>query len=161
MDEITFGMLLPTLKLSKLQLKNIFDQQDLLGPTDPYVIVHPEMLSELIFADFLLQLYFIDADQRQLITGIAGDLVTQLRGELTGPPKLLIFVDGRYFGTSAPQTDAKLFDLKTGEPFYDLAYIPKESLVYNLEEVFRRKIQEIRTKAATNGERQEDDPTLA
>jgi hypothetical protein len=155
-DEITFGMLLPNLKLSKLQLKNIYDDRELADSADQDIIVHPDLLSELIFADFLLQLYFIDADQRQLITAYAGDIVTKLRGSY-GPPKMLVFVDGLYFGTSEVPG---LLDIKTGEPLNDPKYIPQESLVYNLEEMFRRKIQTVLMKDP-NGKRQADDPTLA
>ena len=125
-DGLTINMVIPVLKISKLQMRNIFENiLDLPYPEDDEII--PEKaLRLLFFADLLVRVKYVAAEQQQILLNKVN------RSEW---PDKFVVADGKYC-TWTGQTG--FLNLETGEKINELPEPPLETIGYNLVELHRR-----------------------
>jgi len=121
------------LKLSKLQVKNIFTT--VLNKSMPVSddIADPEDTFCLLAADALEKVAFLSPEQRTLI-------LLELRPVLTVPCRVtvpLVFADGRY---CAWEGRTGYLDLETGDQIEEIPHLPLQMIGYNLPELYRRGV---------------------
>jgi hypothetical protein len=137
---ITWGMVTEAVKLSKLQLRNIFRVIGMQLPK-PETAPEPEELLLVLIGDMLLSLNYLTSEQRELILDHADDL-----WEYIAQNKLsqIVFVDGKYC-TWTGQTG--FVDITSGDPVDELPVPPIETISYNLNELYRRKKLQIEKRS--------------
>lgn len=121
------------LKLSKLQVKNIFTT--VLKKSTPAADspADPADTFCLLAADALEKVSFLSPEQRTLI-------LLELQPALTVPCQItmpLVFADGRYC-TWEGRTGYT--DLETGEQIDEIPHLPLQMIGYNLPELYRRGV---------------------
>jgi hypothetical protein len=131
--QLTFGMVTAGLKLSKLQVKNIFTT--VLNKSMPVSndSADPEDTFCLLAADALEKVAFLSPAQRTLI-------LLELRPVLTVPCRVtvpLVFADGRY---CAWEGRTGYLDLETGDQVDEIPHLPLQMIGYNLPELYRRGV---------------------
>lgn len=131
-------------KLSKLQIRNLFTttlRQPVPGGED---VVSPDNLFYVLLADLLERLDFLKAEQRLLILEGIWSQKNAADGEASCCLDHLAFPDGQYC-TWTGQTG--WLDLDSGETAALLPSAPLESIAYNLNELYRRGVLQIEQRA--------------
>lgn len=139
-ESITWGMVAETVKLSKLQLRNIFRVIGMKPPA-PETAAEPEELLLVLVGDMLLSLNYLTAEQRELILDHADDLWDYIAQNKLSQ---IVFVDGKYC-TWTGQTG--FVDITSGDPVTELPVPPIETISYNLNELYRRKKLQIEKRS--------------
>lgn len=133
-------MVAETVKLSKLQLRNIFRTAGEQVP-QPENAVSPETLLLVLVGELVFNLNYLTAEQRQLILDYADDLWGHIEQEKLAQ---IVFVDGKYC-TWTGQTG--FVDITSGDPVDELTVPPVETISYNLNELYRRKKLQIEKRS--------------
>ena len=135
-------MVTETVKLSKLQLRNIVKLASLELPA-PNDEIAPDLLICVLTADMLMRLSFLSAEQRELI------LVESAPAQITGISNFaqLVFADGNYCTWTG---NTGFLNLESGDTVTQIPVPPMETISYNLNELYRRGISQI-TKRYKNG----------
>jgi hypothetical protein len=143
--DLTLDMVMRVVKLSKLQIRNLFTttlRQPVPGGED---VVSPDNLFYILLADLLERLDFLKAEQRLLILeGVWAQKNANTAGEESCCLDHLAFADGQHC-TWTGQTG--WLDLESGETTALLACAPLESIAYNLNELYRRGVLQIEQRA--------------
>jgi hypothetical protein len=151
--DLTLDMVMQVMKLSKLQIRNVFTNVLRRQWTySPAMIVNTEAVFYLLLADMLENLNFLSSEQRLMI----GELLRQTRQELDLPIEdiqgdcsaTLAFADGRHVTWTGAMG---WISLESGEKCDFLPRRPLETIAYNLSELYRRGVQIIKSRAGLNG----------
>jgi hypothetical protein len=148
---ITFGMVQGIVKLSKLQIRNVFAALDKPVPGKDDT-VSDEEIAILIFADLLERIPFLQPEQRTLLLEEVGPLAagtpaaTQLNQFVIG--------DGRFAVWTGYQG---FLDLETGENLPEPPAMFAHSISYNLNETLRREIERLHKRSGAYVKRQNAD----
>jgi hypothetical protein len=144
---VTWRMVTETIKLSKLQLRNVikiggFTTPDLDAPPEP------KLLMWVLTADMLEHIYFLKPEQRTLI--LEESAAAQIKG-LTGFAQL-VFADGLYCTWTE---NTGFLDLDAGTTIAELPVPPMETISYNLYELNKRGLFKIENRSGLHAKRQE------
>jgi hypothetical protein len=141
---VTWRMVTETVKLSKLQLRNIVKlaNQQLPNPDDE---IQPELLMCVLTADMLMRLSFLSAEQRELILSESA----YARNAGISEFAQIVFADGQYCTWTE---NTGFLNLETGETVTQIPVPPMETISYNLTELYRRGRHQI-TKRYHHGKR--------
>jgi hypothetical protein len=148
LGQITFRMVTAYVKLSKLQLLNIFKARGAAVPA-PDDAISPELLMLTLLADMLERLVFLRPEQRTLILDVTKE--AQLVG--TENFSQLAFVDGYCTWTG----NTGFLKLDSGEPAAHIPAPPMETISYNLAELYRRGKYQIEKRSGMHAKRQDSD----
>ena len=142
-------MVTATVKLSKLQLKNIVKTGGYKQPTDDDASITPELLARVLTADMLERLAFLAPEQKTLI------LEESVNARMVGIDGMaqLAFVDGRYCTWTG---HTGFLDIESGETITELPVPPIETISYNLHELFRRGKHQIEKRNGQHAKRSND-----
>jgi hypothetical protein len=147
--DLTLDMVMRVIKLSKLQIRSVFTAVLQRGFAAGGDYVDKEAVFYLLLADMLENLQFLSSEQRLLI----GERLRATRTELglTGSPcgDQLAFADGRYATWSGA---TGWISLESGDSVAQLPRPPLETIAYNLEELYRRGVQIIKSRNGLNGD---------
>jgi hypothetical protein len=152
--DLTLDMLVRVVKISKLQIRNVFTHVlKRQWVYSPEMVVDAEATFYLLLADMLENLAFLSSEQRLLI----GEALRQTRQELSLPVEeiqsdcaaTLAFADGRYVTWTGA---TGWLALESGENCGILPRRPLETIAYNLSELHRRGVQLIKSRAGINGD---------
>lgn len=121
------------LKLSKLQVKNIFTTTFKKSIPEQTDIADLEDTRWLLIADLLEKVPFLNAEQRTLILLEMHQSLT-VRHQNVAP---LVFADERY---CTWETQTGYLDLLTGETILEIPRQPLQMIGYNLPELYRRGV---------------------
>ena len=145
-------MVTETIKLSKLQLRNIVKTGGFPLPGDDDQ-VESALLTRILTADMLERLVFLRPEQRMLILDESQTAQSLACANLAQ----LAFVDGRYctwtFYTG-------FLDLESGDTITELPVPPMETISYNLQELIRRGKHQIEKRNGYHAKRQDDEVPL-
>ena len=145
-------MVTETVKLSKLQLRNIVKTGGFTLPVDDEP-VEAALLTRILTADMLERLVFLRPEQRMLILDESQTAQSLASANLAQ----LAFVDGRYC-TWTSYTG--FLDLESGETITELPVPPMETISYNLQELIRRGKHQIENRNGYHAKRQNDEVPL-
>jgi hypothetical protein len=140
--DLTLGMVMPALNLSKLQTRAIFTGVLNKPQPKPDAPLLKRDVFFLLIGDMLERLVFLKAEQRILI-------LQGLQSLFDDPNvcreclKQLVFADGRYCTWTG---QSGFTDLESGESA-SLAHPPMETIAYNLDELYRRGVLLIEKRA--------------
>jgi hypothetical protein len=144
--DLTLDMVMQVVKLSKLQIRNLFTAvlKKSVPPGDG--IFSRDDLFCVLVADMLERLAFLKAEQRLLIVEGVWTVKSQpLPPDAPCCLNQLVFADGRYCTWTG---HTGFVDLETGDEFLGiLPSPPLESIAYNLDELYRRGVLQIENKA--------------
>jgi hypothetical protein len=152
MKPVTWRMVTETVKLSKLQLRNIVKTSGFPLPDDDGT-VEAALLTRILTADMLERLVFLRPEQRMLIL----DESQTAQSLACANMAQLAFVDGRYC-TCTGYTG--FLDLESGETITELPVPPMETISYNLQELIRRGKHQIEKRNGYHAKRQDDEIPL-
>lgn len=131
-------MVIPVLKIGKVQIRNIFETQLAEPYPDPDDLLSEKALFFLFFADLLLRVKYIPVPQQQMVLNALN------RANIWPPEKKdrlqhcpFVVADGRYC-TWGGHTG--FLDLETGDSVKQLPDPPLETIGYNLIELYRRGV---------------------
>lgn len=144
-------MVTQAVKLSKLQIKNIFRTKGREIP-DAEQPISPEDLSLLLTADMLERLMFLQPEQRTLILDAIEPAINSVA--ISDGFYQLGFVDGRYCMWTG---NTGFLDITTGDTVSELSVFPLESISYNLNELYRRGKLKIERRSGFHVKRQDDE----
>jgi len=134
-------------KLSKLQIRSLFLIALKCGPPPGDMPLSDTYVFYLLLADMLENLQFLSSEQRLLVC----EQLRNTRNELglTGSPcgDQLAFADGRYATWSG---STGWIALESGDSVAQLPRPPLETIAYNLEELYRRGVQIIKSRNGRN-----------
>jgi len=141
-------MVTATVKLSKLQLKNIVKTGGYKYPDDGDTTT-PELLARVLTADMLERLAFLAPEQKSLI------LDESAAAQAVAITRLaqLAFVDGRYCTWTG---HTGFLDIESVEMLTELPVPPIETISYNLHELFRRGKHQIEKRNGYHAKRSND-----
>ncbi|NBT75287.1 hypothetical protein EBZ80_20795 [bacterium] len=148
-NDLTLDMVMRVVKLSKLQIRNVFVSVLQAQPPAADAVLTEEAVFYLLVADMLENLTFLSGEQRLLLSQLLRE--TRQTLELPAVPEgcgtHLAFGDGRY----ATWTGAMGWtELESGEKIDFLPRRPLETIAYNLDELYRRGVHIIETRAGLN-----------
>jgi hypothetical protein len=149
---ITVNMVTGFVKLSKLQIHNIFKAAGYAAPT-PEFEIPPELLMRMILADYLERLGFLRPEQRALVLDATSDAQKRGLTEFTQ----LGFVDDNYC-TWTGHTGFLVLD--SGENVDSLPAPPMETIAYNLLELYRRGRHQIEKRSGLHANQQNPDRAM-
>jgi hypothetical protein len=149
--DLTLDMVMRVVKLSKLQVRGIFTAVLQRGFAAGSDYVDKEAVFYLLLADMLENLQFLSSEQRLLVgemmrrsqydAGLDADALT------SGCGYTLAFADGRYATwTGAPGW----VSLDSGDHVAQIPRPPLETIAYNLDELYRRGVQIIKSRSGLN-----------
>lgn len=148
---ITLGMVQRIIRLSKLQLRNLFLTRNKAVPeTD--AALPPDDVAVLVFAEMLEKLAFLRPEQRTLLIG-------ELLPVFEAVPHAarvytLFFSDGKY---ALWEGRVGFLDLENGDTVEELANPAQETMMYNLNEIYRRFIVKLEKRSGLHAKKQNDD----
>jgi hypothetical protein len=151
--QLTWGMVTQAVKLSKLQIKNIFRVRGVEPPPAEQVI-QPDELILILAADMLEKLLFLQPEQRTLILDSISEC---LGGVIAGDFTQLGFVDGQYCLWTG---NTGFLDINSGDTLKELPAFPLESISYNLNELYRRGRLKIERRSGFHAKRQTPEGTV-
>lgn len=148
---ITLGMVQRIIRLSKLQLRNLFLARKKQVP-EAHGELEPADVSVLVFAEMLEKLAFLRPEQRTLLIG---ELLSIFEAVPTaGRVYTLFFSDGKY---ALWEGRAGFLDIENGDTVEELANPAQETMMYNLNEIYRRFIVKLEKRSGLHAKKQNDD----
>jgi hypothetical protein len=150
---ITWGMVANTVSLSKLKLRSIALAFGL-RPNSDYEPSNM-LIMRVLVVDLLEKLTFLTPEERELIADETRG-AQEIAASNAADAKIaqIAFVDGQYILWTG---STGFFNIKTCENIRHLPNKPIETISYNLNELYRRGVNQIRKRSGLDAKRQTAD----